>query len=108
MLILQQTKPDRKPMKAIWPRTGVKTLAKGIQGITVTIGGDTSPLQKALKDVNKTTHDLQSELQSCKQRLKFDPGNLTLVSQTANTERTIAATEERLKLLKEAGQVNDR
>ena len=33
-----------------------------IKGITVEINGETGPLQNALKGVNKTSSDLQTEL----------------------------------------------
>ena len=33
-----------------------------IRGITIEIGGDTTTLQKALKDVNKHSRDLSKEL----------------------------------------------
>ena len=37
-------------------------MAQRIKGITVEIGGDTQPLNKALKDVSKTAASLNSEL----------------------------------------------
>ena len=38
-------------------------MAKGsIKGITIQIGGDTTGLDKALKETNKKSRDLQSEL----------------------------------------------
>ena len=37
-------------------------MATGIKGITIDIGGNTAPLNKALADVNKTSRNLQNEL----------------------------------------------
>ena len=52
-----------------------------IKGITVEIGGSTTKLDQALKGVNKTSRDLQSELKQVNKTLKFDPGNTTLLQQ---------------------------
>ncbi|MCM8900621.1 hypothetical protein KVG29_05180 [Caldicoprobacter algeriensis] len=84
-------------------------MAKGIKGITIEIGGNTAPLEKALKDVNKTTKDLQSELRAVDRALKLDPNNVTLVSQKQKIlKEEIAATKEKLDILKEAQkQVNE-
>lgn len=56
-------------------------MASNIRGITVEIGGDTGPLDKALKGVNQTTRDLQSELRQVEKALKLDPGNTVLLEQ---------------------------
>ena len=78
-------------------------MSKGIRGITVEIGGHTSPLEKALKDVNKTARDLQTELKEVDKALKFDPNNITLVKQKQTIlKEEIAATKEKLDALKEA------
>lgn len=78
-------------------------MAGGIKGITVEIGGNTAPLQKALQDVNKTTRDLQSELRAVDKALKLDPNNITLVAQKQKIlKEEIAATKEKLDTLKEA------
>lgn len=78
-------------------------MAGGIKGITVEIGGNTAPLDKALKGVNKTARDLQSELRAVDKALKFDPNNITLVKQKQTIlKEEIAATKEKLDALKEA------
>ena len=46
-------------------------MAERIKGITVEIGGDTVGLEKALKDVNKTSRNLQSELTRCSKAFKI-------------------------------------
>ncbi|PFZ77902.1 hypothetical protein COL70_30665, partial [Bacillus pseudomycoides] len=45
-----------------------------IKGITVEIGGNTQPLQNALKDVNKQSEAVTKELKDVERLLKFDPG----------------------------------
>lgn len=56
-------------------------MANNIKGITVEIGGNTGPLNSALKDVNKTAGGLQSELKEVNKQLKFDPKNTALLKQ---------------------------
>ena len=83
-------------------------MSKRIKGIQVEIGGDVSPLNKALGDVNKTTRDLQSELRDVEKLLKFDPGNTELIAQKQQIlSEAIANTSSKLETLKEAQeQVN--
>lgn len=52
-----------------------------IKGITIEIGGNTQPLNKALEDVNKKTRDVQSELKQVERLLKLDPSNTELLAQ---------------------------
>ena len=79
-------------------------MAKGsIKGITIQIGGDTTGLDKALKETNKKSRDLQSELREVDKALKLDPGNLTLVKQKQDLlSQSIKESSEKLKILKEA------
>ena len=56
-------------------------MAKTIKGITIEIGGNTQPLEKALADVNKKSRDLQGELKSVDRLLKLDPSNTELLAQ---------------------------
>jgi phage-related minor tail protein len=76
---------------------------KRIKGITIEIGGDTVRLDKALKDVNKQSNTLKSELKDVERLLKFDPGN---AEATAQKQKLLAdqinVTAERLKYLKDA------
>lgn len=48
-------------------------MAGTIKGIIVEIGGDTSGLQKALKNVNSATSSLSKELKGVNSLLKLDP-----------------------------------
>ena len=56
-------------------------MANRIKGITVEIGGDTTKLQTALKQVNTEIKHTQSELCDFNKLLKLDPGNTELISQ---------------------------
>ncbi|PFW97647.1 DUF2207 domain-containing protein, partial [Bacillus pseudomycoides] len=76
-----------------------------IKGITVEIGGETTGLQNALKDVNKRSNDLAKELKDVERLLKFNPGNVEALAQKQQllTQR-IEATTEKLDKLKAAEQ----
>lgn len=56
-------------------------MANRIKGITIEIGGDTTKLQTALKQVNTEIKHTQSELRDVNKLLKLDPGNTELISQ---------------------------
>ena len=77
--------------------------SKNIKGITIKIGGDTTELTKALKDVNSVISKSNSELKNLNQALKLDPKNTELLSQKQEVlKNNIKATTERLNTLKEA------
>ncbi|MFS0591711.1 DUF2207 domain-containing protein [Cytobacillus horneckiae] len=74
-----------------------------IKGITVEIGGDTVGLQNALRDVNKRTKEVQSELKDVERLLKFDPNNVELLAQKQELlTRSIQETTTKLNQLKQA------
>lgn len=78
-------------------------MAGNIKGIIVEIGGDTSGLQKALKDVNSKTASLSKELRGINSLLKLDPKNTELLSQKQTVlKQKIEATTNQLNNLKEA------
>lgn len=83
-------------------------MAKGIKGITIELGANTQPLQKALADVNKKSRDLQGELREVERGLKFNPGNAELAAQKQRIlAEQVEATAEKLTRLKDAQeQVN--
>ena len=56
-------------------------MANRIAGITVEIGGDTTKLSTALKQVNSEIRSTQSELRDVNRLLKLDPGNSDLLAQ---------------------------
>lgn len=51
------------------------------KGIVIDIGGNTTPLNSALSEVNKTSNSLKGELKEVERLLKFDPTNTELVAQ---------------------------
>ena len=76
---------------------------KNIKGITIEIGGNTTKLEAALKDVNKTVYSTNAELKQLSQALKLDPKNTELLAQKQELLRNnIKATTDRLNVLKEA------
>lgn len=77
-------------------------MAGNIKGIFVEIGGDTSGLQKALKDVNSKVASLSKELKGINSLLKLDPKNTELLAQKQTIlKENIKATEQQLAKLKE-------
>ena len=78
-------------------------MANRIKGITIEIGGDTTGLQKALSDVDKSIRDTQSELRDVERLLKIDPNNVELLAQKQKLlTQAIADTKDRLDALREA------
>lgn len=78
-------------------------MASRIKGITVEIGGDTTGLDRALRQVNNTIRETQSNLRDINRLLKLDPGNTELVAQKQRAlQQAIGATEEKLHSLREA------
>lgn len=78
-------------------------MAAGIKGITIDIGGNTAPLNKALSEVNKTSRNLQNELKQVDKLLKLDPKNTELLAQKQKLlSEQITTTEGKLNSLKSA------
>lgn len=76
---------------------------KNIKGITIDIGGNTTKLQDALKDVDKQVYSLNTDLKSLNQALKLNPKDTELLAQKQEVlARNINATKEKLQTLKEA------
>lgn len=72
-----------------------------IKGITITFAGDTTKLDKALRDVRKSTKDIDSELRKVNNSLKFNPGNVDLLRQKQTLlNQKIEQTENNLKELR--------
>ena len=77
--------------------------ANNIKGITIEIGGDTTKLGNALKDVNSTISKTQKELKEVDKALNLDPGNVELLEQKQrDLAKAVEATSDKLKTLKEA------
>lgn len=77
--------------------------SKSIRGITIEIGGDTTKLGKALEDSEKKSRSLQVELREIQNSLKFNPGNVELLTQKQVVlAQSIAETSDKLDTLREA------
>ena len=77
--------------------------SKNIKGITIEIGGNTTKLESALKDVDKQVYSLNGDLKALDQALKLNPKNTELLAQKHEVlTRNIEATKEKLETLKQA------
>lgn len=78
-------------------------MADRIKGITIEIGGDTTKLSSALKDVNKEIKNTQSDLRDVEKLLKLDPGNTELLTQKQQLlAKAVDDTKDKLQKLKDA------
>lgn len=78
-------------------------MAGKIKGINIEIGGDTTSLDKALKNVNKSASDASKEIKEIDKALKFDPGNIVLLSQKQELlAKQVSNAKEKLETLKTA------
>lgn len=74
-----------------------------IKGITIELGAETTGLDKALKDVNKQSRSLQTELKDVEKLLKFDPNNTALLAQKQKLlSDSVENTRKKLDQLKAA------
>ena len=87
-------------------KIGGEKMANGnIKGITIEIGGDTTGLTEALKDVNKESKKIQNELKEVEKALKLDPGNTELLRQKQELlTQSIQQTSQKLDTLRTAQQ----
>ena len=84
-------------------------MANNIKGITIEIGGNTTPLQKALGDVNSKSRSLKTELRDVERLLKLDPHNTTLLAQKQELlAKQVENTGEKLKRLKDVQEQIDK
>ena len=82
-------------------------MANRIKGITIEIGGDTTKLQDALKQVNTEIKHTQSELRDVNKLLKLDPGNAELMAQKQKLlSQAVEETKQKLDSLKQAEQAS--
>lgn len=78
-------------------------MANNIKGITIEIGGDTTKLDKALGNVNKSVKSTQAELKEVEKLLKLDPKNTEALAQKQELlKKAIGETKEKLDVLKTA------
>ena len=74
-----------------------------IKGISVTIGGNTTALDKALASVNKTISNTAKQLKDVEKLLKLDPTNTELLRQKQEMlAKSISSTKDKLTALKTA------
>lgn len=84
-------------------------MAKGIKGIIVEIGGDTSALEKALSKVNSKSGSLSKELKGINSLLKLDPSNVELLNQKQTIlNESIETTQDKLTQLKKIKEEADK
>ena len=83
-------------------------MAGNIKGITIEFRGDTTKLDKALRQINNETRSLDKELRQVDNALKFNPTNIELWRQKQQllTEK-VNETREKLNLLKDAQKQMD-
>ncbi|CNA87498.1 prophage LambdaSa04%2C tail tape measure protein%2C TP901 family [Streptococcus pneumoniae] len=78
-------------------------MAGKIKGIKIEIDGDTQPLQKALKAINKESVNTTNELKQIDKALKFDTGNVILLTQKQGVlQKQIGITRDKLETLRQA------
>lgn len=74
-----------------------------IKGITISFRGETSSLDKSLREINKETRSLNKELGQVDNALKFNPTNVDLWRQKQELlTKKVGDTQEKLDLLKQA------
>ena len=77
--------------------------SKIIKGLIIEIGGDTSKLGDALKDVEKHSQQVSAELGDINRLLKMDPGNTDLLAQKQKVlADAIETSAKKLDTLKQA------
>ena len=77
-------------------------MAGNIKGITIEFSGDTSNLDRSLKEVDKSTRNIDKELKQVNNALKFNPTSIDLWRQKQDLlKQKIADTDNRLKILKQ-------
>lgn len=78
-------------------------MAGNIKGITIEFRGDTTKLDKALRQINNETRNIDRELKNVEKALKFNPTSVELWRQKQELlTRKINETKEKLDLLKNA------
>ena len=83
---------------------------KNLRGITIEIGGDTTKLDKALKEAEKAAKEATGELKEIDKALEKNPGNIDLWKQKQEVlNKELGASKEKLdKLLSVQTQMNEK
>ena len=77
-------------------------MAGKIKGITIEFLGDSTKLQKSIRDIDKDLSKTRKELQAVDRALKFNPGNSDLIRQKqALLKNEVEQTTKKLQALKE-------
>ena len=83
-------------------------MAGNIKGITIEFRGDTTRLDKALRQVNNETKNIDKELRNVDKALKFNPTSVELWRQKQQLlSQKISETKDKLSLLKQQQQAMD-
>ena len=83
-------------------------MAGNIKGITIEFRGETTKLDKAIRQINNETRALDKELKLVDKALKFNPSNVELWRQKQQLlTQKINETKEKLSLLKQEQQRMD-
>ena len=83
-------------------------MAGNIKGITIEFRGDTTKLDKALRQINNETRSLDKELKQVDKALKFNPTNVELWKQKQQLlTQKVNETREKVNLLKDAQKQMD-
>ena len=78
-------------------------MAGNIKGITIEFNGDTTKLDKALRQINKETRDIDKELKQVDRALKFNPTSVELWRQKQQLlTQKVEETKRKLDALKQA------
>ena len=78
-------------------------MAGNIKGITIEFRGDTTKLDKALRQVNNETKSIDKELRAVNKSLKFNPTSVELWKQKQELlTKKVSETSDKLNLLREA------
>ena len=78
-------------------------MAGNVKGITITFAGETTKLDKALKDIRNNTKSLDKELKQVDNALKFNPTNVDLWRQKQELlTQKVNETKSKLDVLKQA------
>ena len=76
-------------------------MAQKIKGITIEFDGNTTKLERAMKNVQKEASGIDTELKAVNRALKFNPGKLELITQKQTLLKDkIAATKTQLEKYK--------
>lgn len=78
-------------------------MAVTYKGLVIKFGGDTTELQSALKKVQQSSRDTQSDLRDINKALRFDPGNTELLEQKVKAlNSAYGETKQKLDAYKQA------